>query len=74
MTKCPACNEELRLVENQNTYRNAQTYGGSNTVLTTCCNNIITVSAVTTYRHRFNTHNNEYGEDDWGNVRKKEVK
>mgnify|MGYP003652187328 CR=1 FL=1 len=69
MTTCPHCEKELELHEN-NAIRNVETYGGSNRVLTKCCDQMVRVTRNMTF-HISKTYMPQDGIDDWGNESKR---
>lgn len=60
--RCPYCNKTAKIKEVVE--RNLETYGGSARARTTCCNLIIRVSPVVTFKC---TKTDQKGKDDWGN-------
>lgn len=63
--ECPHCEQEMTLAPN-NAYRNAEVYGGSNVVLTTCCAKFVSVSTTVIFKTN-KVYGSERTEDDWGN-------
>ena len=60
--KCPYCNKETKIAEVVK--RNLETYGGSVKARTKCCNALIRVSPIVSFRC---TETDQNGTDDWGN-------
>lgn len=64
---CPHCQHELKLAPN-NAFRNAEIYGTTNKVYTLCCNKLVTISRVISFK--VNKSSETPDQDDWGNKQK----
>lgn len=65
--ECPCCKQELKLASN-NAFMNADVYRQQNRVLTTCCDQMILITPVRSYR--VSPSYSKEIEDDWGNIKK----
>lgn len=61
---CPRCNKQLRVP--MYAEHNAHTYGRSCNVVTVCCDQMVTLTPVTTLRVSCSEHLDTLEEDDWG--------